>query len=133
MSNFFPEPETAPLDFGLPFTQKYQPKRISDFVGLGKPKAVLAAILKSPRPCSLLFVGPPGTGKTTIAAAFAKELGAGMIHIASQSLTVDLVEKTWERVHYFPGTKSDWWVVQVDEAETMSYAARSTFPLGFDG
>lgn len=120
---FASEPQVS-LTFGEPLTERYRPQHMTDFVGLEKPKAILAGLLRKPRPCSLIFVGPPGSGKSTMAMAFANELGAGFIHLPSQSLTKESVETTWERVHYYPGTRSTYWVVLADEADYGSLAFR---------
>jgi len=122
-ANLQPEPETSGFDFGEPLTLKYQPQTVEDFVGLENQKAILSALIKRPRPCALLLIGPPGVGKTTIALAFAKQLKAGLIQIPSQKCTVETIEKAWETVHYYPKSGGGW-VVLADEADKMSYAAQ---------
>jgi hypothetical protein len=53
----------------------------------------------------------------------ANQLKAGLVHIPSQGLTVDAVESTWERVHYYPES-GGFWVVLCDEADKMSRQAQ---------
>jgi Holliday junction DNA helicase RuvB len=64
-----------------------RPRRLDDFVGQGELKEHLAIILEAARRRGqavdhLLFAGPPGLGKTTLAAIVALEMGAGL-HITS--------------------------------------------------
>jgi DNA polymerase III gamma/tau subunit len=123
MTGLFSEESQAEMAFPQSLTMKYQPKRIEDFCGMAKPKNVMRALLKAPRPCSLLFIGPPGSGKTTMGLAFARQLGAGLIHLASAKLTVDNVSETLDRIQYYP--PSGWgWVIVADEADRMSSQAQ---------
>lgn len=121
--NLFPEVEQSEMEFGVPLVEKYRPNKVADFIALGKPKALLSTLLRKPRPCNLIFVGPRGCGKTTMSLAFAKELNAGLIHYPAQTLTVDAVKQLWDRTAYYP-EHGGFWVVVVDEIETASPQAR---------
>jgi len=125
-------PEQSKIGFPQSLAMKYQPSSLAEFRGLSKPRAVLGAILKSPRPCSLLLVGPPGTGKTSMAMAFAQELRAGLIHVPSAELTVDRVQDVWDRVQYYPES-GGFWVVVCDEADRMSRQAQIALLSKLDG
>jgi Holliday junction DNA helicase RuvB len=59
-----------------------RPRRLDDFVGQSRTREQLAIVLESARrrgtpPDHLLFSGPPGLGKTSLAAIVANELEAG--------------------------------------------------------
>jgi len=58
-------------------TEKYRPQSFDEVVGQEKAVGILKGFVKdADRPSSYLFAGPSGTGKTTCARIFAKELGA---------------------------------------------------------
>ena len=65
---------SATLPFPMPLAEKYRPRAIADFVGLDKPKRILSKFAANPYQSAWLFVGPPGTGKTTMALALAETL-----------------------------------------------------------
>lgn len=62
-----------------PLAAYFRPQRLSDFVGQEKiigPKTWLYQALKSDQVPSLIFWGPPGSGKTTLASIIAQETKA---------------------------------------------------------
>ena len=114
---------TIAMEFPKSLTEEFRPRTIADFVGLEKPKKVLSRLAEQPRECALLFQGSPGTGKTTMAQAFAAQLGAEFHHIGSQECKLDSLQEL-SRICQFVPLSGGWHVVLVDEADVMSDAAQ---------
>ena len=79
--------EPAPDEPSGPDEQGLRPRTMADFVGQAELKEQLGIILEAARsrgrPADhLLFAGPPGLGKTTLAGIVAAELNAHL-HITS--------------------------------------------------
>ncbi len=73
--HLFREREAEPAN--KPLAERCRPVRLADVVGHDKiigPKASLFQLLKSGHLPSIIFWGPPGVGKTTIARLLAKEV-----------------------------------------------------------
>jgi DNA polymerase III gamma/tau subunit len=121
---------------GLPFPQsladKYRPTTLDGFVGLEKQRKILAKLLTNPRACALLFVGSSGTGKTSMAYAFASAIGAEVQHIGSQDCSVDRLREMVRMCQYVP-LSGGMHVCIVDEADCMSDAAQKFLLSRLDG
>lgn len=120
----FEQPSQTGFSFPAPLTEKYRPARIADFAGLDKVKRILTKFAANPRPINFLFVGPSGTGKTTMALALASEIRAEIHHVPSQECNVGNLEAIVSRCHYMPLSGHPLHLVLVDEADQMSPAAQ---------
>lgn len=70
----------------LPLATRLRPKTLEEFVGQEKliaPEAWLYQAIRSDRVPSLIFWGPPGTGKTTLALIIAKETKATFVQLSA--------------------------------------------------
>jgi len=114
------------LPFPMPLAEKYRPRAIAEFVGLDKPKRILGKFATNPYQSAWIFIGPPGTGKTTMALALAEMLRAEVHHIPSQQCNVGNVEDVIRQCWYVP-VSGGFHLVLVDEADKMSNAAQLHF------
>ena len=78
------EPAPAARSAHQPLAARMRPRRLSEVVGqdhLLKPGSLLPRLVAQNRFGSLLFYGPPGCGKTSIAEAIANETGSRFVRI----------------------------------------------------
>lgn len=70
----------------MPLAEKMRPKELGEVIGqgelIGKGK-ILSEIVKNKQPVNLIFWGPPGSGKTTLARIMAKELEADFVELSA--------------------------------------------------
>jgi replication-associated recombination protein RarA len=139
MSTLFRDMSQQPgLGFPQSLTETYKPRAVDEFVGLAKQKSILDKLIAQPRPCGLLFVGGPGTGKTTMAFAYARAIGGEIHHIPSQDCNLEELQRISAMCHRVPydfqtGTPCKWHVVIIDEADQMSPAAQTFLLSRLDG
>lgn len=125
-----------PINFSL--TESYKPRTIAEFVGLSKQKTILENLIAHPRCCGLRFLGTPGTGKTSMAFAFAEAIGAQIHHVPSQDCNLENLERIARMCHTVPydwhkGKPCKWHVVIIDEADEMSKASQTFLLSRLDG
>ncbi|HET7528761.1 MAG TPA: replication-associated recombination protein A [Candidatus Saccharimonadales bacterium] len=83
-----------------PLAERMRPQKIADVIGqehiLGEGK-LLSQLVRAGKPFSLIFWGPPGSGKTTLARIVANELEADFIEISAVTAGKADVAKVVER------------------------------------
>src|SRR5262245_49093251 len=91
MPSLFEAAETAALEGALPLAARMRPRTLDEFVGqrhfLGEGK-LLRRMLQAGRLQSLIFHGPPGTGKTTLAEIIAHHIAAKFVSLNAASCGV---------------------------------------------
>lgn len=85
---------------GKPLAERMRPLKLGEVVGqahvLGRGK-LLDELVRAGKPFSLIFWGPPGSGKTTLARIIANELKADFIEISAVTAGKADVTKVVER------------------------------------
>lgn len=99
------QPRVASLRYTInymeqPLAERMRPKSLSEVVGqehvLGGGK-LIPGLVKGGQPFSLIFWGPPGSGKTTLARIIANDMQADFIEISAVSAGKGDVTKVVER------------------------------------
>ena len=81
-------------------------------------------LARNPRESAWLFVGPSGTGKTTMALALAQMVPAELHHIPSQECNLENIERVRKTCQYVPAIGFKMHLVLVDEADRMTDGAQ---------
>lgn len=113
----------------IPLAERMRPKKLTDVIGqediIGDGK-ILTEIARKQEPVNIIFWGPPGTGKTTMARIIAHEFNADFIEISAVTSGKKDVEKVVERA------KQNWnlqtrTVLFVDEIHRFNKAQQDAF------
>ena len=113
----------------VPLAERMRPQKLSDVVGqdeiIGEGK-ILTEIVRKGEPVNLIFWGPPGTGKTTLARILAKEFKADFVELSAVTAGKKDIPEVVERA------KQNWnlkirTVLFVDEIHRFNKAQQDAF------
>ena len=113
----------------VPLAERMRPKTLDEVIGqdeiIGEGK-ILTEILRKGEPVNLIFWGPPGTGKTTMAKILAQEYKADFVEISAVTSGKKDIEQVVERakVNWNLKTRT---VLFVDEIHRFNKAQQDAF------
>ena len=84
----------------VPLAELMRPKTLEEFLGQSNvvaPNSPLLNLLKTQRLFSLIFWGPPGCGKTTLARLIATQVNAQFIELSAVSSGIKEIKETVEK------------------------------------
>ncbi|MBR3143688.1 replication-associated recombination protein A [Candidatus Saccharibacteria bacterium] len=113
----------------VPLAERMRPTKLKEVVGqdeiIGEGK-ILTEIVKSKEPVNLIFWGPPGTGKTTIARILAREFNADFVEISAVTAGKKDVEEVVARAKLNWNLKTRT-ILFVDEIHRFNKAQQDAF------
>ena len=112
-----------------PLAERLRPKTLCDVVGqdtILKPNGLLFNSVKINKYCSCVLVGPPGTGKTTIARLIAVESQQNFIELSAMDSGVSDLRKIFNNARK-SGQGSRGTVLFIDEIHRFNKTQQDSF------
>jgi len=128
--DLFDQTAGASTDWSVPLAERLRPRTLAEFVGqehiVGEGK-VLRRAIETDELSSLIFWGPPGTGKTTLARIIAATTGANFVSLSAVTAGVKEVKEIIQQARdarRFHGRRT---ILFIDEIHRFNKAQQDAF------
>jgi putative ATPase len=125
----FPAPPTKE-DADAPLAERLRPKALEDVVGLDDllgEKKFLRNAIETDRIPSMIFWGPPGSGKTTMARIIARTTRARFVQFSATSTSIKDIKALMEEARRARQARGSKTIVFIDEIHRFNKAQQDAF------
>ncbi len=114
----------------IPLAEKLRPKSLDDYIGqehlVGKGKPI-RRMIETGNVTSMIFWGPPGCGKTTLATVIANSITANFVFFSAVTSGVEMVRRIIKETESLIERKNQKTILFVDEIHRFNKSQQDAF------